>query len=233
MRRFVACSGIHGQEQGLKKLESIVQKRKPDGILFAGGVLPPPQGEPKTKLNHEDGIFLEHFFKAIGNLETFTAIIPGPGDIPIADFLRIGMHAEIDYPGVQLVHANLIAKGSMAFSGVGGQLVEDRAGNGNTCNRTMAEYYLRRLWTSDTSLRVLLLPSPPTGALGGPSGSSITSFFIDSYHPNLWVVGGESKLRGKDRVAKTLIVNPGCLADGFAAWVDWNLPVEEQVELLE
>jgi hypothetical protein len=47
------------------------------------------------------------------------------------------------------------------------------------------------------------------------------------------VVGGPSALRGTQRVARTLVVNPGQLAEGWAAWLDWSAPSGEQVELLD
>jgi hypothetical protein len=46
-------------------------------------------------------------------------------------------------------------------------------------------------------------------------------------------VGGSDAHRGTQRVASTLIVNPGCLAEGSAAWLDLSLPSDERVEFLD
>ena len=55
---------------------------------------------------------------------------------------------------------------------------------------------------------------------------------IDSYHPTLCVVGGPTKQCGSQRIANTLVVNPGHLADGWAAIFDWSQPAGKQVELM-
>ena len=55
---------------------------------------------------------------------------------------------------------------------------------------------------------------------------------IDSYHPTLCVVAGTTERRGSQRIAHTLVVNPGRLADGSVAWLDWNRSRGEQVEIL-
>jgi len=49
----------------------------------------------------------------------------------------------------------------------------------------------------------------------------------------LCVVAGRTERRGVQRIASTLVVNPGCLADGSAAWLDWNQRSGDQVEFLE
>jgi len=41
MRRFLLCSGVHGQSRSLDLLKQAVDQRWPDGILFVGGILDP------------------------------------------------------------------------------------------------------------------------------------------------------------------------------------------------
>jgi Icc-related predicted phosphoesterase len=238
MKRFLLCAGVQSSVKSLSWLRRAVEVRPPDGVLFAGGVLAAPRHYAARQgtawgLTHEDGLLIEQFFETLGRLGVFCAVIPGPADTPLEDFLRMGMHAEIESPGVHLAHATVIEKGDMAVCGLGGNVSEANATDPDMCSRTLAEYYLRPLWTAKQPHKVLLLSAPPPGPLGGDHGSKFTADLIDSYHPNLCVVAGPSEQRGSQRFARTLVINPGRLADGWAAWLDWNRPVDEQVEVLD
>lgn len=39
-QRFLIVSGINGHAEALLRLQAVVRARHPDGLLFAGGVLP-------------------------------------------------------------------------------------------------------------------------------------------------------------------------------------------------
>ena len=80
--------------------------------------------------------------------------------------------------------------------------------------------------------KALLLSEPPPGVLGGPEGNRVIGDIIDSLRPNLCVVGGPTERRGVQRIASTLVVNPGCLADGSAAFLDWDRTGDDPVEFL-
>ena len=99
-------------------------------------------------------------------------------------------------------------------------------------SRIKALYSLRSLRTSEKPRKVLLLPDPPPGALGGPEGNVVIGEIIDGMRPTLCVVAGRTERRGLQRIASTLIVNPGYLADGSAAWLDWDRSGDGQVEFL-
>jgi hypothetical protein len=238
MRRFLVCCGARSRPRSLEWLEKAVESRKPDGILFAGGVLDAARQyavKPCTPwgMTRSDAAFVEHFFQFLGKLGVFTAIIPGPEDTPLDDFLRMGMHAEVEFPNLHLVHGTLLEKGDVAISGIGGHVSEECAYERDVCSRVMAEYWLRPLWTAKQPHRILLLPAPPPGALGGADGKRLAGDLIDSYHPGLCVVHGLTDHRGTLRIGKTLIVNPGALVDGSAAVVDWSKPADDQVEFLK
>jgi Icc-related predicted phosphoesterase len=237
MRRFLICGGIHGRENSLECLRRAAESCRPDGILFAGGVLDTSRqhapGNTAWGLTPADARFVERFFACLGKLGLFSAVIPGLADTPLDDFLRLGMHAELEYPSVHLVHATLLEKGELAVCGMGGRLGAGPLSEPDIVTRTFVEYHLRPLWTARQPRKVLLLPAPPTGVLGGQEGNKLCGELIDSYHPTLCVVGGASECAGIERVASTLIVNPGYLADGYAAFLDWNRPGGEQAELLD
>jgi Icc-related predicted phosphoesterase len=233
MRRFLVCGGFQGRDKSLEHLRRTVEKRPPDGILVPGGILKPQS--PRTTpwgLTKEEGVYLERFFETLGKLNLFAAVIPGPDD-SLADFLRIGMHVEIEFPGIRVVHATLIEKRDVAFCGVGGCLAEKGPADPASVSRTMAEYHLRTLWAAEQPRKVLLLSVPPRGKLGGPDGSSLSEYLIDSYHPSLCVVGGHDEKPASDRVAHTLIVSPGQISEGHAVWVDWTRAAEDVVEAVD
>ena len=41
MKRWILCCGVDGSDQALDKLAQTIEQRKPDGVLFAGGIRPP------------------------------------------------------------------------------------------------------------------------------------------------------------------------------------------------
>lgn len=236
MRTFIACSGVFGQESAIDKLDELVRARKPDAILFAGGLFASVEADESpsaaAERRHRDMQLLEQFFTALGAMRTVAAVVPGPWDTPLRAFLMAGMNARSQSPGVHLVHCTMATTRDVVISGVGGELteMEDSGEPVVRCSRTTAEYFLQSFGAAPESEKVLLLGSPPKGALGGGQGRAIAGDMIDTYHPKLCVVAGSSQGRGVERVAHTTIVNPGCLSDGSAAWIDWSREIDEQVE---
>jgi Icc-related predicted phosphoesterase len=237
MHRFLICSGVHGDNRSLVRLRREVRKRRPDGILFAGGILHPSR-EFATRmtpwsLTRGDAFFMERFFRTLGSLQTFSAVIPGMGREPLEEFFRLGMQAELEYPDVHIVHATLVEEGHVAFSGIGGAIVERELLGTDSYSRVVTEYFLRALRRSKEPRRVLLLPAAPLGNLGGVEGDPLIGELIDSHHPSLCVVAGNTQRRGIMRIGNTLVVNPGYLSEGSAAWLDWHKTPELQVEFLD
>ncbi len=238
MHRLILCAGVNGSPAVLDRLSHVANACRPDGILFAGGVLGPgrrfaPRSTTLWGMPTEESLFVERFFETLGKMNIFSAIIPGTDDTPLEDFLRIGMHAEVEFAGVHLVHATLLEQADLAVCGLGGLV------SGNGCHepdympRVVAEYHLRTLWKAKQPRRVLLLATPPRGQLGGDEGSTFSGELIDSYHPSLCVTGGPSDRRGFKHVGETLVVNPGALIDGWAAWLNWERTPDRQVEFLD
>jgi hypothetical protein len=170
----------------------------------------------------------------MGGLDVFTAIVPGPSDVPLREFLRLAKAAEVAHPNVHVAHATLFEEGDVAICGLGGELTEadDNTEDRLSYSRGCAEYHLRSLWLAEQPHKILLLSVAPTGRLGGEAGNRICSEFVDSYHPSLCVAPGTTEGRGFEWVAHTLVVNPGRLADGSVAWLDWSRNKPDQVELV-
>jgi Icc-related predicted phosphoesterase len=237
LRRFLLCAGVQGEVKALQWLRRLVQERKPDALLFAGGILgarrEAAHGASLWSLALKEAQFAEEFFATLGDLAVFSAVIPGPGGQPLEEFLRLGMWAELTYPNVHIAHATLVAEDGVALCGIGGSMAETVLIGIDSYSRVTAEFFLRSLWRARQPCKILLLASPPPGALGGVEGEPLVGDLIDDYHPDLCVVAGSDARRGSERIGNTLVVNPGCLADGHAAWLDWSRPVCDQVEMLE
>lgn len=235
-RSFWVCSGVHGSRDSLGWLRQAVARKPPDAILFSGGILAPSHDDAVNRtpwrLSRQDCRFIEEFFTVLGELGVFSAVLPGLEGEPLDQFLRLGMQAELTFPTVHSAHATLIEAGDLALSGIGVVVGESRVLGMDSYSRTSAEYFLRPLWQARQPRKVLLLSAPPTGPLGGPRGSALIGELIDSFYPGLCVVGGESQWRGSERIGHTLVINPGCLADGWAAWLDWRRASQDQVEFV-
>lgn len=229
MRRFLIAGQPDGRPEALAKLQAQVKERRPDGVLLAGGLV------GQSSLSHAERLKKwEGCFDGLGELGVFTALVPGAQDVPLREFLRLAKDAEVQYRTLHVAHATLWEEADLAVCGLGGELTEDEdQTEGRLCHsRAAAEYFLRTLWRAEQPHKVMLLSVAPFGQLGGATGNRICGDFIDSYHPSLCVVAGPTDHRGVQRIAHTLVVNPGRLADGSAAWLDWGRSKEDQVEFL-
>ncbi|MBI2854362.1 MAG: hypothetical protein HYX87_05500 [Chloroflexi bacterium] len=227
LRRVLACAGVNGDEKALEKMFSLVQERRPDGILFAGGVVRPGTDEKKYVE------LLDKFFETMGRTGSLAFIIPGPNDAPLSRFLRASKNAELAFTNVFVVHATPVVKGELAICGLGGQLTEREDSEGPIIkySHSSAEYFLRTLWQADQPIKVLLLSQPPTGRLSGEDGSFLVTEFLNNYHPAICVVSGTKEHRGGDRTdPHVMLVNPGQLSEGSAAWLD---RVTRQITILD
>jgi Icc-related predicted phosphoesterase len=229
MKQFLIAGRLDGHPEALAKLQALVQDRQPDGVLFAGGIL----GNDPASLAEKRARW-EEFFDGLGRPGVFTAVVPGSAEAPLREFLRLAKDAELEHPNIHVAHATLFERGNVAVCGLGGELTEaeDRTEDRLSYSRVTAEYFLRALWRSEQPHKILLLNAAPPGQLGGEAGNPICGDLIDSYHPSLCVVAGTTERRGFQRIAHTLVVNPGRLADGSVAWLDWNRDKGEQVEFL-
>jgi Icc-related predicted phosphoesterase len=227
MRRFLIAGQPDGRPEALAKLRALVQERRPDGVLLTGSFGGSGFLSHAERLQH-----WEECFDRVGEFGVFTALVPGAQDVPLREFLRLAKDAEVEYPTLHVAHATLWEEGDVAVCGLGGDLSEDQdRGDERLCHsRASAEYFLRMLWRAEQPHKVLLLSVAPPGRLGGAAGNRICGDFIDSYHPSLCVVAGPTDGRGVQRIAHTLVVNPGRLADGSAAWLDWKRGHDAPVE---
>jgi len=228
---------VYGKWHGIEGLRRFAAERRPEAILFAGGILSPerqiaPRGASSFGLTLEDERFVHEFGAALGGLGVFSAVIPGPNFEPLDEFYRWGLAVELEFPHVHMAHATLVEERDLAVCGLGVAVAEEALRREDSYSRIRALYFLRPLRTSVKPRKVLLLPEPPPGVLGGPEGNSVIGEIIDGLRPSLCVVAGKTERRGLQWIASTLLVNPGALADDSAALLDWERSGNDQVEFL-
>jgi Icc-related predicted phosphoesterase len=216
MRKILACSGVNGDRTSLAKLVAISAERKPDAIMFAGGITNPDAAAP------DRAKFMGEFFETMGNSGQLIVLIPGPQDVPLSEFFRLALNAEVSTPNVFVAHGSVYSKGEVAASGIGGKITasDDAANPEVRYSHTTAEYFLKDLRSSDKPIKILMLSEPPPGKLAGSEGNALVSEFIKSYHPALCIVAGKKADRGFLKESHGFVVNPGMLSESSAAWVD-------------
>jgi hypothetical protein len=237
MKRLLLCSGVNGERRSIEVLKRFAAERRPAAILFAGGVLSPqrqvaPSGPSPWGLTPEDERFFHEFFVALEGLGAFSAVVPGANFQPMEPFYRWAVAIEQELPHVHIAHATLLEEDDLAVCGLGVTVAEEALLREDSFSRARALYFLRTLRRSAKPHKVLLLPEPPPGALGGPEGNPIVGDLIDELRPSLCVVAGPTERRGRQWVGGTLLVSPGRLVDGSAAFLDWDRSGNDQVELL-
>jgi Icc-related predicted phosphoesterase len=159
-------------------------------------------------------------------------VIPGPNFVPLDEFFRLGMAAELEFPHIHMVHATLVEEQDLAVCGLGVAIAEEALNREDSYSRIRANYFLRPLRTSVKPRKVLLLPEPPPGTLGGPEGNIVIGDIINGLRPSVCIVAGQTERRGQEWIANTLLVNPGSLADESAALLDWDRKGNDRVEFL-
>src|SRR6185369_15788477 len=132
-----------------------------------------------------------------------------------------------------VVHCTPIEQGDVAVVGLGASITDYTATDIGYYSRSLADYYLRSLWTTSKPRTVLLLPESPQSWRGEVEDRRLADALMATYHPAVCVLGRSSGKRGVERIADTLVINPGLLSEGSAAWLDWDRPACEQVEFLD
>lgn len=234
MKRLLIGGRLDGQRTALQRLVDLTHFYDPDAILVGGLWCGGHRTERKVSPEQTD--FYRQLFQTLKKLNRPTMVLPGEHDVPMADFIRIVMMAEIENDQLHCVHATPHVEAGIQFLGVGGDLNEviDTWNDRLRSSRAASEYYLRHLSCSRVPHSILLLTTPVAGPIGTPFHSDIAgdeylaSEIIHSCHPEVAVALGETDCRGMRRIAGTRVINPGRLSDGSAALLDLQQP--ERVE---
>ena len=163
-------------------------------------------------------------FRALGAGGLPTFWVPGPGDAPVAHYLREAHDAATVHPGLRGVHgtATLASDGHTLVAGLGGAVDDDPEGPREELEalrypRWEAEYRLRILAEFDEPQPVLLFSTPPAHKGRQTPGSEVLAELAGTYRARLVVCGGE---RMTALLGRTLVVAPGSLQAGQFAVAD-------------
>ena len=200
LQRFLVFGGINGNADALLRLESMVRDTRPDGLLFAGGVLPVPcEGNVFGDFDPDNypkkgALFVERFFATLGSLGKFSAVIPGVFDAPIDEFLRLGMAAELKYPKIHLVHVTPVEEGDIAVFGLGGSITDSTSPCVGHYSRTLAHYYLRPICNIKPRRTVLLLSDLPESWHGDLANERLVADALTArYRPAACIIGSPAR----------------------------------------
>jgi Icc-related predicted phosphoesterase len=163
-------------------------------------------------------------FRSLAAAERPVFWVPGPGDAPIASYLREAHNIEIVLPRLHGVHGTAaLAPGEhVVVAGFGGEISDDPDHEREELSalsypRWEPEYRLKLLREFPEHQSVLLFHTQPAHKGRGTPGSEAVAELIGTWRPPLVVCGGE---RGSELIGRTLVVSPGLLGDGHYAIVD-------------
>jgi Icc-related predicted phosphoesterase len=163
-------------------------------------------------------------FRALGAGGLPTFWVPGPGDAPVAHYLREAHDAATVHPHLRGVHgtATLASDGHTLVAGLGGEVDDDPEGPREELERLRyprweAEYRLRIIGEFDELQPVLLFSTPPAHKGRHTPGSEVLAQLAATYRARLVVCGGE---RMTAMLGRTLVVAPGSLQAGHFAVAD-------------
>jgi Icc-related predicted phosphoesterase len=178
---------------------------------------------------------LRAVLRALGRGDRPAFWVPGPGDAPVAAYLREAHNTEVVFPRVHGVHgtAALSPGGDVVVAGVGGEIVDDpeegrEEVDGLRYPRWEAEYRLKILDELPELERVLLFHSHPMHKGLGTDGSEAVAELIGTYRARIAVCGGERRCA---MLGTTLVVAPGSARDRHYAVVDVQRREAELAEL--
>jgi Icc-related predicted phosphoesterase len=230
MKRLLIGGRLDGKVAAIKLLSELVEKNNPDAVAI-GGMWAGSHRHDRKMSPTQNELYRE-LFQTLKRFKRPVFVLPGEHDVPLADFMRIVMMAEVDDGRLHCVHATPWVESCVQVIGVGGDLNEviDTWNDRLRCSRSAAEYYLRHTTRRPVPHTVLMLTTPVAGPLGTVVYSDIAgdeklaSELVHSVHPELAIAFGETSCRGMRRVAGTRILNPGRLSDGSAAMFDLSDP---------
>lgn len=197
--KFLVVADIHGDVEKLYKTINLLDE-KPDTVLVAGDLTP---FGPNSLVPDEITILKQASKKVFA--------VPGNED---PEEVREAMK-EINIHGKSMELEDFEVIG---FEGA--NWIETESG-------TLMHYDpLHETLRNATKKTIVLTHVPPfdteTDKLwtGRHVGSTFLRSIIEEYQPDFVISGHIHESGGLDKIGKTLILNPGALADGYSAWMD-------------
>lgn len=217
MRRFVnkiaAIAEPRGNLEAVTHLVKQVEEMGADAVVVLGNLA--PKGTACT---------YGQLFKALAPAQVPTFYVPGPEDVPFADYLREAAAMETVYPHLHGVHSTFaFAPGYLLFTGMGGRVSDDphTERDERTClcyPGWEVEYRLKFLNESKDYQKVFLFSTLPEHKGFHEPGSAVLAEMIKTYNPRLVLVAGPEPKH--ELLGTSLVVAPGGLADGHMSVID-------------
>lgn len=217
MNTILVCAGVYGDNAALEELVALAESRKPDCILFAGGII-----APESK-GTERARFFVRFLAALGGASPFSLVIPGTHDTPLTEYMRAAITSETVSPHVFSAHAVPVIQQDVAVLGLGGSITdtEDSQHPSITYSHTTAEYFFKTFLHLTSSIKIMMLHE---------IYPNLMSEFLKTYRPFICVKGGDANY-SSEVLPHTLRVNPGHLIKHSAAWITRQERKVEKIDL--
>jgi Icc-related predicted phosphoesterase len=213
LTRILCAADPRGDVEAIERLLGSAAALEVDGVAVVGDL-----AAGGTRESHRA------VFRALGAGGLPTFWVPGPGDAPVAYYLREAHDAATVHPDLRGVHgtATLTSGGHTLVAGLGGAVDDDPEGSRDELQqlrypRWEAEYRLRIVGEFDDLQPVLLFSTPPAHKGLHTAGSEVLAQLVATYRARLVVCGGE---RMTGMLGRTLLVAPGSLRAGHFAVAD-------------
>lgn len=175
----------------------------------------------------EDLKLYKQFCNLIDSLGIPVLVIPGNLDAPEERYFLFMQQTAFQSDNVVLMHENMVKLESYLFTGFGGELTRDEKEDYFVLEYPRQEvlFGTRRMRFLNPP-RILMFYSPPVSKLdreqGTHKGSELVNEIIESVAPSFLFCGGSSE-PGLEEIGRTVVVNPGSLADGHFAVVNTKM----------
>ncbi|MBR9679771.1 MAG: YfcE family phosphodiesterase [Candidatus Altiarchaeota archaeon] len=199
--KILALADVHGDTDKLYKLVSKLDK--PDAVLIAGDLTNSGPAETVDKIK-----------EILESLTDKIMAVPGNWD---DDESR----KRIKELGID-IHNSSVELGELKIIGFeGAQWVDTDSG-------VFMKYdpVHNKLFSEKKIILLTHVPPFDTRAdtvwSGHHVGSPFLRTLVEEYQPALLVCGHIHEGLGLDKIGKTVVLNPGAVCDGYAAWIDWS-----------
>ncbi len=210
---ILAVADIHGDLEKLYRLVDGIEKegKRPDLVLIAGDLTP-----------FGPGSLVKPIEAKLKELSRYVLAVPGNED---PEEVRKAMR-DMDIHGktVKLNDVTVIGfEGARWISSDEGVFISY-----DPIHETLKKA---------EGKKILLTHVPPFDTeadrlwTGQHAGSPFLRSLVEEYQPDLVICGHIHESRGVDRIKKSTILNPGALADGYAAWIE--MKEEPEITLLK
>lgn len=223
--RVLCAARPSGSVHAIESLHRIADDRDAQAIVVVGDL--------GVGGRRRDGY--RALFRALAGDERPAYWVPGPGDAPIADYLRETHNAEVVHPFLRSVHGTVaFAPGHLLVAGLGGEISDDLEAPREELDRLRyprweAEYRLKLLGELGEHDRMLVFATPPAHKGMDAPGSDVVAELIGTWRPRIVVCPGP---RPPAVLGTSLVVAPGSLGEGHYAVADLSAREVEFGELV-